>query len=162
MFERDANGAFLPPESYPADALVTFNTHDLPTFAGWLAGRDLEIKRLRGVDPGESGNERENARRELRSALQGIGVHASGNMRFGEIIRFLARTRARLLAVSLEDAVGAVEQINMPGTVSEYPNWRHRLPVAIEDIEANPAFQEVIGALTEERGPSRPVPPPPA
>ena len=27
-----------------------------------------------------------------------------------------------------------VDQPNIPGTVNEHPNWRQRLPVAVEDI----------------------------
>jgi 4-alpha-glucanotransferase len=40
------------------------------------------------------------------------------------------------LAISLEDLLGVVDQPNIPGTVNEHPNWRQRLPVALEDIEA--------------------------
>ena len=42
--------------------------------------------------------------------------------------RFLARTPARLLGVSLSDLVGDARIINQPGTGDEYPNWR--LPLA--------------------------------
>ena len=49
---------------------------------------------------------------------------------------FLARTRSRLLAISLEDLLGMIDQPNIPGTVNEHPNWRQRLPVAIDYIAA--------------------------
>jgi 4-alpha-glucanotransferase len=49
---------------------------------------------------------------------------------------FLARTRSRLLAISLEDLLGVVEQPNIPGTVDEHPNWRRRLPLPVEAIAA--------------------------
>ena len=29
-----------------------------------------------------------------------------------------------------------IDQPNIPGTVNEHPNWRQRLPVAVEDIAA--------------------------
>jgi 4-alpha-glucanotransferase len=50
------------------------------------------------------------------------------------VIGFLARTKSRLLAVSLEDLLGVVDQPNIPGTVNEHPNWRQRLPLAIDEI----------------------------
>ena len=50
--------------------------------------------------------------------------------------RFLARTKSRLLAISLEDLLGVIDQPNIPGTVDEHPNWRQRLPVALDEIAA--------------------------
>ena len=52
------------------------------------------------------------------------------------MIGFLARTKSRLLAVSLEDLLGMIDQPNIPGTVNEHPNWRQRLPLAIDEIAA--------------------------
>ena len=30
--------------------------------------------------------------------------------------------------------MGVIDQPNIPGTVNEHPNWRQRLPVAIDEI----------------------------
>ena len=38
--------------------------------------------------------------------------------------RYLTWTPARLLVVSLTDAVGDRRTQNQPGTIDEYPNWR--------------------------------------
>ena len=54
LFEREGDGRFRPPEAYPAEALATFNTHDLPSLRGWLDAHDLRTKRDLGLDPGES------------------------------------------------------------------------------------------------------------
>ena len=35
MFERDEHGSFRGVDHYSPNALVTFNTHDLSTYAGW-------------------------------------------------------------------------------------------------------------------------------
>ncbi len=58
LFERDQSGSFKPPETYPAEALAAFNTHDLPTLRGWLTGHDLRVKRGLGLDPGETDEQR--------------------------------------------------------------------------------------------------------
>jgi len=34
---------------------------------------------------------------------------------------FLSQTRSRLLAISLEDLLGVIDQPNIPGTVNEHP-----------------------------------------
>jgi 4-alpha-glucanotransferase len=54
--------------------------------------------------------------------------------------RFLTWTPARLIGVSLADAVGDRRTINQPGTDEEYPNWRVPLadgsgtPVLLDDL----------------------------
>jgi 4-alpha-glucanotransferase len=50
------------------------------------------------------------------------------------VVSFLARTKSRLLTISLEDLLGVIDQPNIPGTVNEHPNWRQRLPVALDKI----------------------------
>src|SRR5262249_24333706 len=53
LFERAADGGFISPDLYRERGLVTFATHDLPTFAGWASNSDLAVKRGLGLDPGE-------------------------------------------------------------------------------------------------------------
>ena len=43
----------------------------------------------------------------------------------------------RLAMVALEDILGVVDQINIPGTVDQYPNWRKRMPFSLEELKAN-------------------------
>jgi 4-alpha-glucanotransferase len=49
----------------------------------------------------------------------------------------LAKTPSRLVAIALDDIVGEREQINIPGTVDEHPNWRRKLSLELEDLEGN-------------------------
>src|SRR5258708_12968834 len=51
MFERDHHGSVRGVDHYAPDALVTFNTHDLATFAGWRARSDLQLKRSPAIAP---------------------------------------------------------------------------------------------------------------
>src|SRR3954451_17759026 len=132
MFERDDRGMFRGIDHYAADALVTFNTHDLSTWAGWRSFGDLALKRSLGLDPGESDDERWHALHMLSDTLRHHGIDSHDLF---AMITFLSRTRSRLLAISLEDLLGVVEQPNIPGTVDEHPNWRRRLPVELEAIE---------------------------
>jgi 4-alpha-glucanotransferase len=133
MFERDGRGAFRQADDYMANALVTFNTHDLSTYAGWRSFSDLKTKRSLGIDPGESDDARWHALAMLDDALR---HHAIDRNDLYAVTAFLAKTRSRLLAISLEDLLGVVDQPNIPGTVNEHPNWRQRLPVELGDISA--------------------------
>ena len=131
MFERDDRGAFRGRDHYSADALVTFNTHDLSTYAGWRSFGDLKTKRSLGIDPGESDDARWHALAMLDDVLRQNGIDRNDVF---SVLNFLAQTKSRLLAVSLEDILGVVDQPNIPGTVNEHPNWRRRLPVPIEQM----------------------------
>jgi 4-alpha-glucanotransferase len=131
MFERDDKGAFRDVDHYAPNALVTFNTHDLSTYAGWRSFSDLKLKRSLGIDPGESDDDRWRALAMLNEVLrhQAIDRHD-----LYAVAAFLARTRSRLLAISLEDLLEVIDQPNIPGTVNEHPNWRQRLPLALDKI----------------------------
>jgi 4-alpha-glucanotransferase len=131
MFERDDRGAFRGADYYSPNALVTFNTHDLSTYAGWCSFNDLKMKRSLGIDPGESDDARWHALTMLSDVLQ---HHSIDRQDLYAVAGFLARTRSRLLAISLEDLLNVVDQPNIPGTVNEHPNWRQRLPIAVEEI----------------------------
>ena len=133
MFERDDHGRFRGIDYYAPDALVTFNTHDLSTYAGWRSFSDLKLKRSLGIDPGESDDARWHALTMLSDILR---HHAIDTHDLYAVAGFLARTRSRLLAISLEDLLGVIDQPNIPGTVNEHPNWRRRLPLALDGIAA--------------------------
>jgi 4-alpha-glucanotransferase len=133
MFERDDRGAFRGIDHYRANALVTFNTHDLSTYAGWRSFSDLALKRSLGIDPGESDDARWHALTMLTDVLRHNAIDRDD---LYAVTSFLARTKSRLLAVSLEDLLGVIDQPNIPGTVNEHPNWRRRLPLAIDKIAA--------------------------
>jgi 4-alpha-glucanotransferase len=148
MFERDERGAFRNTDYYSPNALVTFNTHDLSTYAGWRSFSDLKTKRSLGIDPGESDDARWHALTMLDDVLR---HHAIDRHDLYAVVGFLAKTRSRLLAVSLEDLLGVVDQPNIPGTVNEHPNWRQRLPVSMEEIAAAIDVAALKNA-TRERG----------
>jgi 4-alpha-glucanotransferase len=133
MFERDDDGRFRDVDHYLPNALVTFNTHDLSTYAGWRSFSDLALKRSLGIDPGESDDARWHALTMLNDVLRHHAIHRHD---LYAVAGFLAQTKSRLLAISLEDLLGVIDQPNIPGTVNEHPNWRQRLPLALDQIAA--------------------------
>ena len=66
-------------------------------------------------------------------------------------LSFLAGSASPLLLVPMEDLAGLVEQPNLPGTTTEHPNWRRRLPAPIDALLAEPAVQRRIACLTKAR-----------
>jgi 4-alpha-glucanotransferase len=146
MFERDRRGAFLPPARYAERALVTFSTHDLPTFAGWIAQHDLATRSAIGIPAGETEKARRAAIAALRDALRAQGVDT---LDFPSVVRFLAASPAKLLAVALEDIMGEREQVNVPGTIDTHPNWRRKLPSDLETLRTNGMLREIVRVADE-------------
>jgi 4-alpha-glucanotransferase len=130
LFERAADGGFISPDLYRENALVTFATHDLPTFPGWTSGHDIGVKRALGIDPGETDADRAIALDALHRAMAWRGLPS---VDYPSVTRFLAATPSRMLVVTMEDVLGLTEQVNVPGTVDEHPNWRRRLPVDLDE-----------------------------
>ena len=65
---------------------------------------------------------------------------------------YLARTPARVLVVQLEDVLGVQEQMNLPGTTVEHPNWCRKLPITLERIPPDERFIALTESLAEVRG----------
>jgi 4-alpha-glucanotransferase len=148
LFEREGEGRFRAPGSYPAEALASFSSHDLPSYRGWLEGHDLRMKRSIDVDPGESHDARAHSQAALRTALDEHAPRYRSD-EIAAVAAFLAATPSRLVVLALDDIMEVRDQINMPGTVDQHPNWRRRLPVAIEDLESHQGLKRVAQAFRE-------------
>jgi (1->4)-alpha-D-glucan 1-alpha-D-glucosylmutase len=64
---------------------------------------------------------------------------------------YIARSPARVLVAQLEDVLGVLDQANLPGTTNEHPNWRRRLPLALERWPDDERFIELARSLVAER-----------
>ena len=136
VFERHGDGSFKPPDEYPPLAAASAATHDLATLKGFWLGRDIAWRRRLGLYPDAAAEATEAAERGrdrhlLLDALAREGLlaperfgeflPADGEPAYGDalgeaILVYLARSRARLVLVQLEDIVGEAEQANLPGT----------------------------------------------
>jgi 4-alpha-glucanotransferase len=146
MFERNADGSFRRPQEYREHAIATFNTHDLATFSGWMSSHDLKVKHAIAVDPGETEDDRHRSRVTLCNALTAM----SGNHRIGfeDVAWFLAATPTRLVSISIEDVLGLEDQVNIPGTVTEHPNWRRRWPVLLEELSSDQRMRRIAATFS--------------
>jgi 4-alpha-glucanotransferase len=136
------------PAEYPELAMAAVTTHDLPTIAGLWSGRDLEEQLKIGLQPNVKGWE------EIRARLAVFaGVDAHGDV--ADVIvgahRGLAGAPSLLVSATLDDAIAVVERPNMPGTMTEWPNWCLALPIPLEELETHPLANRVAAALQRGR-----------
>ncbi|MBV8305634.1 MAG: 4-alpha-glucanotransferase [Acidimicrobiia bacterium] len=150
------------PEEYPELAMAAVTTHDLPTVAGLWSGRDLEVQEALGLRPNADGW------RAVRARLGALADTGSGldlgldeldgpdpDADVADVIvgvhRALAGAPSLLVSGTLDDAIAVVERPNMPGTTTEWPNWRLALPLPLEEIESHPLAHRVAAALQRDR-----------
>ena len=168
-FERNyPDPSFLPPERYPAMALSAITTHDLPTLYGFWSGRDLDVKKQLGIIRDEQAyvqqkSDRERDRELVVNALETRGMlpgcpqedpscRAEMTPEFcTAIYRYLSVSPAKLVLVSLDDVIGTIDQQNLPGTVSGYPNWMQKTPISLEEIIADPRWQDLADMFRNTR-----------
>ncbi|MGC2413858.1 MAG: 4-alpha-glucanotransferase, partial [Stellaceae bacterium] len=171
VFEKLGDGSFVPPGGYPPLAAASAATHDLATLKGFWLGHDIAWRRRLALYPDAAAAaneiaERRRDRQKLLEALAGEGL--LGHERFGAflsqdgepayspelgeaILAYLARSRARLALVQIEDVAGEAEQANLPGTTEAHPNWRRRLPSPLEDLLAGPEMARIAALMTAAR-----------
>jgi 4-alpha-glucanotransferase len=155
FFEKNKGGEFRAADEYPAQALVSSTTHDLPTLAGFWIGADIEARRKAGAVDEDAHRAqwelRANEKQKMLDRLFEEGLLRDDLPRqaadypelTGELhhaaIGFLARTPAQLLAVNQEDLTKETAQQNLPGTTWQYPNWGRKMRYSVEELRADDA-----------------------
>ena len=147
LFER-LDGRFRRPDEYVRHALATVTTHDMPTLRSYWEGRDIELRRGLNLYPsaaveGEVIREREQDRELLLAALKEQGLNPAQPATPAEpftaelahaLHLYLARSATALVALQIEDLLGEILPVNVPGTDREYPNWQRKVSADIEDL----------------------------
>jgi 4-alpha-glucanotransferase len=152
-FEKVDGGAPRPPAAYPRQALVSSTTHDLPTLAGFWAGRDVDTRRQAGVlNDEQHTRQRENRIAEKRAMIEALvregflppefpldaanWTELTGELH-NAIIGWLVSTPSMLMLLNQEDLTKEIDQQNLPGTTWQYPNWKRKMRYAIEDLRTS-------------------------
>jgi 4-alpha-glucanotransferase len=150
-FERDDNGNLLPQQDWPQEATASISTHDLPTAAGFLRSEHVRVRAELGVLAGDVDAEYANAAKERRELLKVL--HENESTAEEDVIvamhALLAGTPCRLVLASPYDVIGETRQPNLPGTVSEYPNWRIPFPVDLAAFMADPRVSRAVSTMRD-------------
>lgn len=159
-FEKDLHG-FRKPAELPHLAVASATTHDLATLRGYWTCEDIAAKSALGIIGSAEGKrqllrERADDKRQLVRALRSEGLLPPGEEEddvawtaalANAIHAYLAKTPCMLVVAQLDDIAGERQQVNLPGTAAEYPNWRRRLSRTIEDLRPDPAIGAAMEAM---------------
>ncbi len=162
-FERERE-RFTAPRTWSAAAASMTSTHDLPTVAGWWAGRDLEWRAKLDLAGGperqaQEGNERFRDRFALWDTMRDSGAAQDdpppdddGETFADAATRHVASAACDLAIIPVEDALALEEQPNLPGTMDEqHPNWRRRLPGLAKDLLEQPRVAARLAGISQFR-----------
>jgi 4-alpha-glucanotransferase len=164
LFEK-VDGRFRRPEEYVRQALATVTTHDMPTLRSFWEGRDIELRRRLNLYPSpeienDIMREREQDRVLLLEALrdQGLSPHqpATPFQPFTPELAhalhlYLARSTSALVALQVEDLLGMIDPVNVPGTDQEYPNWRRKLTMDLEELTGRGDIEAQLAEINRAR-----------
>ena len=167
---NEGNGDFKMSSDYPENAFVSIGTHDMSPLKMWWFGYDIELMRKLGLSTEEDKinayKRRERDRFMLLDALDFNRVWPEDNLRksnylYGEgypegiieaVHKLVAKSPSKVVMLQLEDIMSVDKLQNLPGTDrDQYPNWRLRLPVDLEDLENLTEYKRNIDAIKTVR-----------
>ena len=143
-----------PLNEVPADAVASLNTHDMPPFRAYWEALDADLRHELGLleehEVEEARAARQRTGRALSQMLGARGLLPGAEAR-ARLLRFLARSRADLLLLNLEDLWLETQPQNVPGTSHERPNWRRRMKYTLDEIRKDSTVQELLDMIRTER-----------
>ena len=147
--------------------MAVATTHDLPTLRGYWESGDLTLGKALGLYPDEVVlrglyQDRELAKQGLLDALHKYGClpkragHKASLMSMTGILnrgmqRYIADSNSALLGLQPEDWLEMAEPVNIPGTSTEYPNWRRKLSTTLEAMFADEQVNKLLKDLDKRR-----------
>lgn len=145
-FSKGWNG-FQLPEEYPEQAITVISTHDVAPLAGYWTGKDLDTMFKLGTLPDAAAfqtalDEREHDKADLLDKLKETGCLGADvqmpakadETLLAALHKYGALGRSKLYAVQLENLLGVIDNLNVPGVTEGYPNWAQKMPVSLEDF----------------------------
>jgi len=138
----------------PAESLGCVNTHDMPPFASFWGGLDIDDRVDLGLLDEEGAREEREKRLRVKKALASflrrtgwLGKDRPGAQEvLAAVLSYLAASKAGVVIVNLEDLYLETDPQNVPGTWKERPNWLRK---ARHGFEAFPELPQVVPILRE-------------
>lgn len=170
--QKEKNGSFIAPEKYMYLSLAQPSTHDQATACGFWQNEDIEVFNRSGLYVNEKQysdnlegrrSDRENMLQAFeqqrlintdeqqqmqQSAVSGTPAPEHIELRINE---YCARTNSAVFLVRLNDIYRQQALDNAPGTVQEYPNWRIKMSVSVEQIKQSQEFAEMMRLIKTNR-----------
>jgi 4-alpha-glucanotransferase len=165
LFEKWLDGRFKTPQEYVPSALATVTTHDLPTLRGWWESADITLRDRLDLYPSEQVKHDLHQLRgqELCAMMRALTEQGLWHWQPHEplpgyspalaraIHAYLGLSRANLAMLQIEDLIGMLDPVNVPGTHQEHPNWQRKVSLPTAEILARPEVSDLLNAMNRAR-----------
>lgn len=161
-FEFDGDKS-KPLGDYPYQAMTTLSTHDLPTVKGYWQEYDIELGQQYQVYPSPDVLVQVQANRTFSKqafceALTEQGLEAEQKTPVSRAFNhrlqaYVAQTHSALFGTQPEDWLDMLEPVNIPGTSTEYPNWRRKLAKTTEQLFTDCHVKQLLHEIKCRRDP---------
>ncbi|SDG82371.1 4-alpha-glucanotransferase [Vibrio xiamenensis] len=161
------DGGFLSPAHYAQQSMSALCTHDMPTLRGFWHCDDLKMGAELGLYPNQEQlqglfADRLKAKQGILDSVAWHGFLPEGVGRDAQFVPMdthlaqalqlhVAAGSSALLSVQLEDWLEMDKPVNIPGTVDEYPNWRRKLSMNLDEVFATESVNQIAAQLTKVR-----------
>ncbi len=143
----------------PPTSVASLNTHDMPPFAGFWQGLEIERWQALGlITEAEAKTRTEDRHAAKRALVRFLMQH--GYLRgdpsdialvFRACVSFLADSPARMLLLNMEDLWLETEQQNVPGVVEGHPNWQRKARYDFDSFPKMPGVLDLLGRVNRAR-----------
>jgi len=131
-WEKD-DGVFRDPAEWPVLSVATTGTHDTEAIAEWYDALSEDEHRALLALPG------------LEALRARAPVRFDAGVR-DALLELVYATPSCLALVPFQDAIGARERVNVPGTVAP-TNWSYRLPMTLAELAADHTTTDRLAAM---------------
>ncbi|HEX7096725.1 MAG TPA: 4-alpha-glucanotransferase [Acidimicrobiales bacterium] len=139
----------------PRHTVASLNTHDMPTFAGFLAGTDVDDRVALGLIDDATGRREHRERTVVVGAARShVGARDDHELLEG-LVEEIGSSDASIVLVGLDDLWLDPRPHNVPGTSTERPNWRKPLAHGIDVLDEVPRVAATMERLRTARERSR-------
>jgi 4-alpha-glucanotransferase len=135
----------------PAGCFANINTHDLPPFAAFWNGLDIEDRiALGALDRSAAGHEHWQRQSMLGALVQFLQSRGRLQDDVGPLavlkqcLSILCADSASAVLANLEDFWLETQTQNVPGTWHERPNWRRKAQHSLETIKRMPEVRSIL------------------
>lgn len=170
--QKDTDGTFLSPKKYQYLSLAQASTHDQATAYGYWLDEDINTFKACHLYVNEEqyqsnlntrAKEREllikafteqntfpseECKKDAENKLDGKSVPEKLEY---AVNRYVARSNSAIFLQRIEDIYGQIAMENVPGTIAEYPNWRIKLTIDVDDMDKDNRFKAMFDIIKQER-----------
>ncbi|MEM9083298.1 MAG: 4-alpha-glucanotransferase [Planctomycetota bacterium] len=158
LFAR--NNAKASISDVPVRCVASLNTHDMPPFHSWWNGKDIldlvDLDLTHKQEVSKKDQERTRLTESLGSYLAAIGLldpeeDVDAETIMQALTARLASSPAHILLINAEDLWGETRWQNVPGTMTEHNNWRHRWAITINELREDEAIADLLSEVTHRQ-----------